>query len=107
MINTGWTGGPYGEGCRINLPYSRGMINAVLIGNLARKTFHRENVFGLNIPDFIEGIPTSLLDPVKTWKDASYYHQVAKDLKIKMINQMGKFTGCIANSIIETGPKLS
>ncbi|WP_411273758.1 phosphoenolpyruvate carboxykinase (ATP) [Daejeonella sp.] len=80
LINTGWTGGPYGIGERIKLLYTRNMIKAVLEGKLTYTSFQPDGVFGLMIPDNCPGVPSELLNPVNTWADPAEYFKKASTL---------------------------
>lgn len=77
LVNTGWTGGPYGTGQRIPLPFTRAMIQAVLKHSLQNIPFHRDNPFGLWVPDSCPGVPDNLLIPQLTWEDPIAYNQKA------------------------------
>jgi phosphoenolpyruvate carboxykinase (ATP) len=80
LVNTGWTGGPYGVGHRMNLKHTRAMIRAALAGQLDKVPTRREPVFGLDVPQHVPGVPDELLDPRKTWKDPAAYDAQAKRL---------------------------
>lgn len=80
LINTGWTGGPYGIGRRIPLTYTRAMINAVLNHSLQDIPFNRHDLFGLWIPSSCPGVPNELLNPQMTWDDHDAYQQKVKYL---------------------------
>ncbi len=81
LINTGWSGGPYGVGSRIDLPLTRKMVDAVLSGALGDVTFHQDPVFGVMVPDDCPGLPEgSMLDPVNTWPDRDAYAERAAKL---------------------------
>lgn len=105
LINTGWTGGPYGVGHRIELPYSRAMINWALNIKDGNPGFHKDDNFGLMIPDYIEGIPDNLLDPVKTWSNAGDYRSTAAGLIQKMKARMERFAVHLDPVIMDSGPK--
>lgn len=77
LINTGWTGGPFGTGERIKLSYTRNMIKAALDGKLNHSSYNIDEVFGLMIPDHCPGVPSALLNPVNTWSDPVNYFQKA------------------------------
>ncbi|MGH7728695.1 MAG: phosphoenolpyruvate carboxykinase (ATP) [Vulcanimicrobiaceae bacterium] len=79
LVNTGWTGGPYGVGKRMPLEATRAMIEAALDGRLAGATYRREARFGLEVPTAVPGVPAELLDPRATWPDpAAYDAQAAR-----------------------------
>jgi phosphoenolpyruvate carboxykinase (ATP) len=80
LVNTGWTGGPFGVGRRINLPYTRAMIRAVLTHILDNVETRKDPYFGLTIPVECPGVPASVLDPRSTWTDATNYDAQARAL---------------------------
>ncbi|MGI9647513.1 MAG: phosphoenolpyruvate carboxykinase (ATP) [Acidimicrobiia bacterium] len=79
MINTGWSGGPFGVGERIKIPHTRAMLNAALRGELDDAEYFIDPVFGLEVPTTIEGVPKEILNPRDTWEDAEAFDvQAAK-----------------------------
>jgi phosphoenolpyruvate carboxykinase (ATP) len=80
LVNTGWTGGPYGIGSRMSLPYTRAIIHSILKGDLAEATFEKDAVFGLDVPTSVSGVPDSVLMPRNTWPDKAAYDLQAKTL---------------------------
>ncbi|MBD3277631.1 MAG: phosphoenolpyruvate carboxykinase (ATP) [Candidatus Aegiribacteria sp.] len=81
LINTGWSGGPYGTGSRIDLPLTRTMVNAALSGDLSDVPCHEDPVFRVMVPDNCPGLPDqSILDPVNTWDDREAYAERARKL---------------------------
>jgi phosphoenolpyruvate carboxykinase (ATP) len=80
LVNTGWTGGPYGIGSRIKLPLTRAMISAALSGELDRVAFHHHPIFKILVPESVPGVDRDILDPQKTWSDPAAYEQQAKAL---------------------------
>ncbi|MGM9955938.1 MAG: phosphoenolpyruvate carboxykinase (ATP), partial [Peribacillus sp.] len=80
LVNTGWTGGAYGTGSRMKLAYTRAMIQAALEGELANIETVQDDIFGLNIPVHVPGVPDEVLQPIKTWADPAAYTKSAKDL---------------------------
>jgi phosphoenolpyruvate carboxykinase (ATP) len=81
LVNTGWTGGPYGVGKRISLPYTRALISAALQGDLDHVSYQTDTNFGLAMPESAPGVPSEILNPRNTWDDPQAYDQQAKDLK--------------------------
>ncbi len=77
LINTGWTGGPYGKGVRIPLRYTRSMISAALSSKLDKVSYSRDATFGLAIPDSCPGVPAGLLTPRNAWKNKTAYDRSA------------------------------
>ncbi|XAR48466.1 Phosphoenolpyruvate carboxykinase (ATP) [Bertholletia excelsa] len=73
LVNTGWSGGSYGLGSRIKLAYTRKIIDMIHSGTLLKANYKRTEVFGLEIPSEVEGIPSDILDPVNTWSDKKAY----------------------------------
>ncbi len=80
LVNTGWTGGPYGIGNRMKLKYTRAMINAALDGKLDNVPFIKHPIFKLAMPTSCENVPTEVLNPRNTWKDKTAYDAKAKHL---------------------------
>ncbi|QNK61018.1 phosphoenolpyruvate carboxykinase (ATP) [Pedobacter sp. PAMC26386] len=83
LINTGWTGGSYGTGDRIQLKYTRAMITAALNGELDKVTFQKHRIFELDMPISCPGVPAALLDPESTWTDKMEYRIKAENLAYK------------------------
>ena len=77
LVNTGWTGGPYGVGSRIKLTYTRALITAALNGELNNISYARDEVFGLEYPTACPGVPSEVLNPRNTWSDKNLYDQKA------------------------------
>ncbi|MBI2355546.1 MAG: phosphoenolpyruvate carboxykinase (ATP) [Deltaproteobacteria bacterium] len=80
LVNTGWSGGPYGVGSRMRIAYSRALVNAALDGNLATGPFVKDPVFGLDIPTACPGVPAEVLNPRNTWSDKADYDEAAAKL---------------------------
>lgn len=107
LVNTGWMGGPYGTGTRIDLPATRKIINAILDGSINNSDFSTLPIFNLSIPDSIDGVDESVLDPGKAWSSKIKWHIAATDLALKFINNFSKFTGNIETAkLAEHGPKI-
>jgi phosphoenolpyruvate carboxykinase (ATP) len=80
LINTGWIGGPYGEGQRIKLALTRAMVRAVLSGKLNDAETQLDPIFGLHIPVTVPDVPAEILNPRNTWKDPAAYDRKAREL---------------------------
>ena len=80
LVNTGWTGGPYGVGKRMSIAHTRAMVNAAIEGALSGATFKKEPFFGLEIPQSVPGVPGEVLDPRAAWSDGAAYDAQAKKL---------------------------
>jgi phosphoenolpyruvate carboxykinase (ATP) len=106
LVNTGWTGGPYGTGTRIDLPVTRLIINAILDGSIIDCEFITIPVFNLSIPAIIKGIDDSVLDPAKTWESPTKWRVAATDLALKFIGNFTKFTSNKeAAELVSFGPR--
>ncbi|KAK0577576.1 hypothetical protein LWI29_035261 [Acer saccharum] len=73
LVNTGWSGGSYGSGNRLKLAYTRKIIDSIHSGELLNANYTKSEVFGLEIPTEIEGVPSEILDPQNTWSDKKAY----------------------------------
>ena len=91
LINTGWSGGPYGVGKRIHLPYTRAMVKAALNGSLADVETRHDPIFKLDVPVRCEGVPDEILDPKKTWEDPDAYDEKARELAGRFKENFKKF----------------
>ena len=103
LVNTGWTGGPYGEGSRMKLGYTRAMVQAALEGELKNVETVQDEFFGLHIPTECPGVPSEVLNPKKTWKDPERYDAQAQDLAKKFHENFKKFD-YVTKDIAEAGP---
>ncbi|PRQ33134.1 putative carboxy-lyase [Rosa chinensis] len=92
LVNTGWSGGRYGSGKRIKLPYTRKIIDAIHSGSLLNANYKKIEVFGLEIPNEIEGVPSEILDPVNTWSDKNAYQETLLKLAGLFKNNFETFT---------------
>ncbi|MEL7834839.1 phosphoenolpyruvate carboxykinase (ATP) [Fodinibius sp. Rm-B-1B1-1] len=106
LINTGWTGGPYGEGHRMDLPHTRQMLSEALDGNLDDATFDIDPVFGLAIPEEINGVPSEILIPRNTWADKEAYDEKAKKLAAMFAKNFKQFEDEASKELIKAGPKV-
>jgi phosphoenolpyruvate carboxykinase (ATP) len=91
MVNTGWSGGPYGVGERIDLPHTREMVRAAIAGKLEGVETHADPVFGLNMPRSVPGVPDGILDPRETWDDKDAYDEHARKLADRFKENFEKF----------------
>jgi phosphoenolpyruvate carboxykinase (ATP) len=80
LVNTGWSGGPYGTGQRISLSHTRSIITAILNGTIEKSSFSTHPIFNLGIPDQLDGVPTEILSPRQTWQDRDEYDHKALEL---------------------------
>jgi phosphoenolpyruvate carboxykinase (ATP) len=107
LINTGWTGGPYGTGNRIDLPSTRKIINSILDDSILNCEFTTIPVFNFSIPTKIDGVDENILNPVKSWSSLSSWRIAATDLAFKFINNFSKFSANKDTAkLAEYGPKI-
>ncbi|PLS01998.1 phosphoenolpyruvate carboxykinase (ATP) [Neobacillus cucumis] len=104
LVNTGWTGGEYGIGNRMKLSYTRAMVQAALEGELNHVETVTDNIFGLNIPIHVAGVPDEVLQPSKTWPDSQAYEKKAKELAAKFRENFKKFSSVAADIEGKGGP---
>ena len=106
MINTGWSGGPYGIGQRMNLKYTRAMITAALDDKLNDAEFEAHPVFGMMIPKACPGVPSEILNPRNTWKDKNDYDLKAKKLAAEFVKNFEKYASGVSEEILAAAPKI-
>ena len=107
LVNTGWTGGPYGTGERMPIALTRAMISAALDGSLASVETRKEPLFGFDVPVKVDGVPDSVLDPRSTWADPSAYDKQAAKLARMFVDNFEHFSGSVPASVVAAGPRLS
>ncbi len=103
MINSGWTGGPYGVGYRIRIPHTRAMLNAGLAGELDKVEYTEDPVFGLQVPAEIPKVPTELLTPRDTWQDKAAFDAQARKLAKMFRDNFAKYKA--APEVVAAGPQ--
>jgi phosphoenolpyruvate carboxykinase (ATP) len=106
LVNTGWTGGPYGVGTRMELSHTRAMIKAALKGKLNKVEYKEMPIFGLQIPTDCPDVPNAILDPRPTWTNEGDYDAKAKDLAQLFVSNFGKYEAGTSKEIIAAGPSL-
>jgi phosphoenolpyruvate carboxykinase (ATP) len=105
LINTGWSGGPYGIGSRMKLSYTRAMIRAALRGDLDSVEFTKHPIFGVAMPNSCPGVPAELLSPRNTWSDKDAYDQKASDLAAAFVKNFNKYADYASEEILAGAPK--
>jgi phosphoenolpyruvate carboxykinase (ATP) len=103
LVNTGWTGGPFGDGTRMPIAATRALLDAALAGELRDGEFRRDEVFGFDVPTAVPAIETSLLDPRSTWTDPAAYDRKARELAAMFRRNFDKFG---EPELAEAGPRL-
>jgi phosphoenolpyruvate carboxykinase (ATP) len=104
LINTGWTGGPYGVGSRIKLKYTREMISSILEGELEKVDYEQHPIFGLYMPKYCRGVPTEMLDPMNTWLQKGAYVRKSIQLAHSFHLNFDKFINQASDEIMHGGP---
>lgn len=105
LINTGWTGGPYGVGTRMKLEYTRAMITAALDGKLKDVAFDRHPIFGLDVPQSCPNVPNEVLNPRETWGNKVAYDIQAKELAVSFRENFAEFEEYANEEILAGAPK--
>ncbi len=106
LVNTGWTGGPYGVGSRIKIAYTRAMINAALSGALDNVEYREDPIFGLMVPTHIDGVPDEVLNPRGTWADPEAYDEKAYNLAQQFNDNFQKYADGTADEVKAAAPRV-
>lgn len=104
LLNTGWTGGPYGTGHRMSIQHTRLLLRAALNGQMDQVAFHKDPMFGFEVPAACEGVPAEVLTPKKTWKDPAAYDTMAKNLIQKFKDNFKQYESEVTEDIRNAGP---
>jgi phosphoenolpyruvate carboxykinase (ATP) len=104
LVNTGWSGGPYGVGQRIGLRYTRAMINAALAGHLDETATRQDPVFGLAVPTSVPDVPAELLTPRATWSDGAAYDAKASELADMFRANFAQYADAVDADVAAAGP---
>jgi phosphoenolpyruvate carboxykinase (ATP) len=106
LVNTGWTGGPYGVGTRMKIAYTRAMIRAALSGALDALVYHRHPVFNVDVPTSCPGVPDAVLDPRGTWDDKDAYDAQATKLARMFVDNFRAFEADVDAAVAAAGPRV-
>jgi phosphoenolpyruvate carboxykinase (ATP) len=106
LVNTGLTGGPYGEGHRIDLSYTRAMVDAILNGTLQDVSRIQDPVFDLSVPEAVPSVPDTILTPRKTWTDPAAYDRRARELVDAFAENFETYADSVAPEVRAAGPSL-
>lgn len=106
LVNTGWSGGPYGVGKRIKIKYSRAMVTAALTGAIDNVRYIHNDLFNLDVPTHVPNVPPEILDPKNTWVDRDSYDLSAKKLAQMFMENFKKFKD-VEPGIVAAGPKIT
>jgi phosphoenolpyruvate carboxykinase (ATP) len=105
LVNTGWSGGPYGVGQRMKISFTRAMIKAILNGRLALIDTKPDPIFGLNIPETCPDVPTQVLQPRNTWSDPEAYDKQAHDLARRFNENFKRYAAGVSEAVRAVAPK--
>ncbi|MDJ0575078.1 MAG: phosphoenolpyruvate carboxykinase (ATP) [Xenococcaceae cyanobacterium MO_234.B1] len=103
LVNTGWSGGPYGVGKRIAIKHTRAMVSAALNGELEGVNYQPHPIFQVLVPESVPGVPSKILDPKNTWDDPEAYEQQARELARRFAENFKQFSNA-RPEIVEAGP---
>lgn len=106
LINTGWSGGPYGVGSRMDIAETRAMVRAAISGELDGAETWEHPVFGLHVPEEVPGVPSHVLDPRGTWDDKSAYDEQARELAGLFAENFKKFEAEVDEEVLKVGPQV-
>jgi phosphoenolpyruvate carboxykinase (ATP) len=100
LVNTGWTGGAYGTGSRMPIKATRALLTAALNGSLNNSLYRKDDNFGFEVPTYLDGVDTSLLNPRDTWEDKSAYDTAASKLVSMFINNFAQYENFVGPSVL-------
>jgi phosphoenolpyruvate carboxykinase (ATP) len=106
LVNTGWSGGPFGVGSRMKLAYTRAMVRAVLDGSLAEVATAPDPVFGVHVPESCPDVPAEILQPRNTWEDKGAYDAQAEKLAGMFRENFGQFEGDVTGEVKASEPRV-
>jgi phosphoenolpyruvate carboxykinase (ATP) len=104
LVNTGWTGGPFGVGRRMEISYTRAMVSAALNGTLAGVETRVDPIFGLHVPVSCPDVPSDVLNPRTTWDDPEAYDVAARDLAKLFSDNFADYESHVSDEIRNAGP---
>jgi phosphoenolpyruvate carboxykinase (ATP) len=104
LVNTGWTGGAYGVGHRMQLAHTRALVDAALSGALDDAPMRRDPVFGVEVPREVDGVPSTLLEPRATWSDGAAFDAQADELAGMFHDNFRRFAAQVPDDVRHAGP---
>jgi phosphoenolpyruvate carboxykinase (ATP) len=107
LVNTGWTGGPYGTGERMNIDHTRTMVRAALSGVLDGVPTRTDPIFNVEVPTSVPGVPSEVLDPRATWPDAAAYDRQAQKLARMFVENFAAYAERVPASVGAAGPSVA
>jgi len=106
LVNSGWSGGPYGEGDRMSIKATRACVDAIVSGSIHDAEFATDPIFGFEVPTSIPGVEPQLLNPKSTWEDQDAYDKKSKELATMYIKNFEKYEGQGSVDYTKFGPKI-
>ena len=106
LVNTGWTGGPYGVGKRMSIDHTRTMVRAALQGLLADVTYETDPIFGVEVPTSVPGVPSAVLRPRDTWADPDAYDAKARELAAMFVENFADYAYGVSPEVRAAGPQV-
>lgn len=106
LVNTGWTGGAYGIGTRMEIVYTRAMISAILNGDLNKAATVPDPIFGVLVPKSCPKVPSEILNPRNTWKNGQAYDEKARELAIQFVENFKEYESSVDAKILAAGPRI-
>jgi phosphoenolpyruvate carboxykinase (ATP) len=107
LVNTGWSGGPYGVGSRMKIAYTRAMVNAAVEGKLDDVSTNPHPIFGVGVPTSCPDVPNEVLNPRETWSDKAAYDEQAKKLAQMFVDNFEQFADTVTQEIRDAAPRTS
>jgi phosphoenolpyruvate carboxykinase (ATP) len=107
LVNTGWTGGPYGTGERMNIAHTRSIVRAALDASLSAVPSRRDEVFGFDVPRTCPNVPDRFLDPRSTWADPVAYDKAAAKLARMFADNFGAYSDGVNRAVRAAGPRVA
>ena len=107
LVNTGWTGGPYGVGHRMKIAHTRAMINAALEGKLDDVSYEQDPIFGVQVPTGCAEVPSEVLNPRNTWQDKAGYDEQARKVAHMFVENFDQFADMVTEEVIAAGPRVA
>jgi phosphoenolpyruvate carboxykinase (ATP) len=106
LVNTGWTGGPFGVGSRMDLKHTRALVRAAVAGGLDGVETKRHPIFNLDVPVSCPDVPNEILDPQSTWDDPRAYEDKARGLAQMFVKNFDRFAADLPPEVVEAGPSM-
>ena len=106
LVNSGWSGGPYGVGKRMSIKTTRACIDAILDGSINAADMTKDPIFGFDVPKVLHGVESHLLDPKSTWSDEADYDEAAKSLAQMYVANFKRYDGAGSIDYTQFGPKV-